>query len=184
VENTTGQPFLVSEQRADMNNKAFTLVEILIVVVILGILAAIVIPAMASCTGYAKDSALAQDLTMFKRMVLVYKAQHLETSPGYPDGDKTQTPTEEAMLAQVTSASNISGQTALVNSAEYKYGPYMEKLPQNPFNGLRTVYVLGNSEDFPASADDSYGWAYKPATQEVRPYNSGTDQTGKRYYDY
>jgi general secretion pathway protein G len=80
-----------------MKRTAFTLVEILIVVVILGVLAAVVIPTFASCTNAAKDSCLAQDLGMLKRMVLVYKAQHLETAPGYPDGVRTQPPTEAAL---------------------------------------------------------------------------------------
>jgi len=167
-----------------MNRKAFTLAEILIVVVILGILAAVVIPTFASCTTAAKDSALAQDLMMLKRMVLVYKAQHLEIAPGYPNGDTTQAPTEQAFLDQVTMASNSSGATAVVGTVGFNYGPYMQKIPQNPFNSLRTVQVLADGEDFPADADGSHGWVYKPATQEVRPDNIGTDQAGKRYYDY
>jgi general secretion pathway protein G len=167
-----------------MNRKAFTLVEILIVVVILGILAAVVIPTFASCTTAAKDSALAQELTMLKRMVLVYKAQHLETPPGYPNGDTSQAPTEAAFLDQVTTASNSSGATAAVGTAGFKYGPYMEKVPANPFNELRTMQILGDAEDFPAEADNNNGWIYKPSTQEVRPGNSGADQAGKRYYDY
>jgi general secretion pathway protein G len=163
-----------------MKRTAFTLVEILIVVVILGILAAVVIPTFASCTAAAKDSALAQDLTMIKRMILVYKAQHLETAPGYPDGDRSQPPTEAAFEAQTMMASDAQGVTAAVG----KYGPYMEKIPMNPFNNLRTVQVLADNEDFPAEADDSHGWVCKPATQEVRPDNTGSDDTGKRYYDY
>lgn len=167
-----------------MKRQAFTLVEILIVVVILGILAAVVIPTFASCTSAAKDSALAQDLTMLKRMVLVYKAQHLEVSPGYPNGDTSQAPTEAAFFAQVTMASDGDGATAAPGTAGFRYGPYMEKVPENPFNSLRTVQILGDAEDFPADADGSHGWIYKPFTQELRPDNTGTDQSGKRYYDY
>ncbi len=167
-----------------MKRTAFTLVEILIVVVILGILAVVVIPTFASCTAAAKDSALAQDLGMIKRMVLVYKAQHLETSPGYPDGDKSQAPTEEVFLAQVTTATDGNGATAAIGTPGYKYGPYMERIPENPFNRLRTVHILGDAEDFPAAADNSYGWVYKPATQAVRPDNTGAAETGKLYYTY
>jgi len=42
--------------------RAFTLMEILIVVVLLGVLAAVVIPTVAHSTTSAKDSALAADL--------------------------------------------------------------------------------------------------------------------------
>lgn len=167
-----------------MKRSAFTLVEILIVVVILGILAVVVIPTFASCTSAARDSCLAQDLAMIKRMVLVYKAQHMETAPGYPSGDKTAAPTEDAFMAQVTLASDASGATAAKGTAGYKYGPYMERVPENPYNKLRTIRLLGDAEEFPAAADDSYGWIYKPATQEVRPFNSGHDEGGTPYYNY
>ncbi|HSV27270.1 MAG TPA: prepilin-type N-terminal cleavage/methylation domain-containing protein [Sedimentisphaerales bacterium] len=165
-------------------NKAFTLVEVLIVVVILGILAAVVIPALASATTSARDSALAQDLVMLRRMVLVYKAQHLEVAPGYPGGNTNATPTEEVFLAQVTMASDRAGNTAPIGTPGFKYGPYMQRIPENPFNKLRTVRVLGNDEEFPTEADNRYGWIYKPATQEIRAGNTGTDLSGKRYFDY
>jgi prepilin-type N-terminal cleavage/methylation domain-containing protein len=167
-----------------MKRTAFTLIEILIVVAILAILAVVVIPTFASCTAAAKDSALAQDLGMLKRMVLVYKAQHLETSPGYPDGDKSQAPVEDVFTAQVEMASNGNGATAAVGTAGYKYGPYMERIPENPFNHLRTVHILGDAEAFPAEADNNHGWMYKPSTQEFRPDNTGSDETGKLYYNY
>jgi general secretion pathway protein G len=61
--------------------KAFTLVEILIVVVLLGILAAIVIPAFAGGAMSARSSALAQDLRILQRFILIYKSQHMEIAP-------------------------------------------------------------------------------------------------------
>ncbi len=73
--------------------KAFTLVEILIVVVLLGVLAAIVIPAFGSSAMSAKQSALAQDLRILQRYILIYKCHHMEVAPGYPDGDTTAVPT-------------------------------------------------------------------------------------------
>jgi general secretion pathway protein G len=170
-----------------MNRKAFTLVEILLVVVILGVLAAVVIPTFGSCTAAAKDSALAQDLAMIKRMILVYKAQHMEAAPGYPNGDRSQAPTQEAFLAQTTMASDAQGTTAAIGTAGYKYGPYMERIPANPYvdqTVQRSILVLGDSEDFPAEPDNQHGWICKPATQEVRAGNTGSDESGKRYYDY
>jgi prepilin-type N-terminal cleavage/methylation domain-containing protein len=170
-----------------MKRTAFTLVEILIVVVILGILAAVVIPAMAGCVGSAKDSALAQDLSILKRYIVVYKAQHNEVYPGYPNGDKTQTPTEQAFLDQTLLASDQGGATAVKGTAGYSLGPYMEKIPSNPFvndSVQQSIQVLGDGEDFPAVPDNQHGWIYKPATGEMRAGDSINDQTGKRHYDY
>ena len=65
-----------------MNNKAFTLVEILIVVIILGILAAIVIPQFTQASGEAKLSSLASDLQMVRSQMQLYYLQHNDTYPG------------------------------------------------------------------------------------------------------
>jgi len=163
---------------------AFTLIEILVVVVLLGILALIVIPAIASSTISAKDSALATDLNLLRRLILVYKSQHLEVGPGYPDGDTTQAPTEQTFVDQVTMASNNSGETAAPGTAGFNRGPYVMRVPSNPFNNLNSIQMLGDSEEFPAEADNSHGWMYKAATSEIRADNTGADQSGKQYCDY
>ncbi len=164
--------------------KAFTLMEILIVVVLLGVLAAIVIPAVANSTTSAKGSALAADLQLLRRVILVYKAQHLEVGPGYPDGDTTQAPIEQAFIDQATMASNANGQTAPAGTAGFNRGPYMSKIPVNPFNGKNTIEMLADGQAFPANADDSHGWIYKAATSEIRADNTGANPNGKLYYDY
>ncbi len=164
--------------------RAFTLVEILIVVVLLGVLAAVVIPTVANSTTSAKGSALAADLQLLRRVILVYKTQHLEVGPGYPDGDTTQAPIEQAFIDQATMASNANGQTAPAGTAGFNRGPYMSKIPVNPFNGKTTVEMLADGQAFPANADDSHGWIYKAATSETRADNTGTNLNGKLYYDY
>jgi prepilin-type N-terminal cleavage/methylation domain-containing protein len=164
--------------------RAFTLVEILVVVVLLGILAIVVLPLVAGSSISAKESALAHDLNMLRRFVLIYKTQHLEVGPGYPDGDTTQAPTEQAFIDQMTMASNPAGQTAAIGTAGFERGPYMMKIPVNPLNHLSSVQMLGDGDSFPVSADNSHGWIYKAATSEVRSDSMGTNDAGKPYYDY
>ena len=168
-----------------MNNaRAFTLVEILIVVVLLGIVAVVVLPLVAGSAISAKESALAHNLQMLRRCVLIYTSQHLEAEPGYPNGDTTEAPTEQVFVEQITLSSNSNGQTAAVGTPGFNRGPYLAKLPANPLNGLSTVHVLGDAENFPASGDGNHGWIYKPSTAEVRADNTGANDSGKRYYDY
>jgi len=164
--------------------RAFTLVEVLAVTVLLGILAAIVIPSVASSSTSAKGSALAVDLKLLRRFVLVYKGQHLEVAPGYPNGNTSETPTEDAFVAQATLSSNAQGQTQPVGTSGFNRGPYMSRIPVNPFNEKSTFQMLSDDEDFPADADDTVGWIYKAATSEIRAGNSGSDSNGKRYCDY
>ena len=155
--------------------RAFTLVEILVVVVLLGILAAVVIATVGNSTTSAKASALATDLQLLRNFTLVYEAQHLEVAPG---------PTEQAFIEQATMSSNASGQTDAVGTPGFERGPYMQKIPVNPFNNLTTIQMVADGDAFPASADDSHGWICKAATAEIRADTSGTDNNGKRYYDY
>jgi prepilin-type N-terminal cleavage/methylation domain-containing protein len=166
------------------NAKAFTLVEILIVVVLLGVLAAIVIPAVANCGTSARESTLAANLNLLRRFVLVYTAQHLEVAPGYLNGDTGAAPTDAAFRSQALLSSNAQGQTADRGTAGFNCGPYLSKIPANPFNGLDTIEMLSAGEDFPASADDAAGWICQPQTGEIRPNNGGSDLHGKPYYEY
>jgi general secretion pathway protein G len=162
--------------------RAFTLVEILIVVVVLGILAATVITMASSSTLSAKESAVATDLQLLRNFILIYKAQHLEVSPGYPNGSTSVTPTSDAFVAQATTASNSSGVTAAVGTSGYERGPYMQMIPVNPLNNSRSVMVVAGTA-FP-NADNSTGWVYLPELSQIRVNASGTDSTGKSYYDY
>ena len=75
--------------------RGFTLVEILIVVMILGILAAVAIPKFANASQSARESSLKDNLRLLRTQLGVYKSQH-SLYPGYPGGDFTATPTETA----------------------------------------------------------------------------------------
>jgi prepilin-type N-terminal cleavage/methylation domain-containing protein len=164
--------------------RAFTLVEILIVVVLLGVIAGIVIPAIGRSATGARETTLAMNLNLLRRFIPVYTSQHKEVAPGYPDGDTAVAPTEEAFVAQAMSSSNANGQTAARGTAGYRFGPYLSKIPANPFNYREFVLVLADNEEFPADPDDEYGWIYKPATGEIRAGNTGTNVRGVAYYDY
>jgi general secretion pathway protein G len=111
----------------------FTLVEILIVVVILGILAAIVIPQFTNASEEAKESALVSDLQTMRSQIELYKAQHNGVVPGdiTASGDAT---IEQA----ITGLTNVSGVVQTAPGAGV-YGPYMQKIPKNPFNDGRGI---------------------------------------------
>jgi len=164
--------------------RGFTLVEILIVVVLLGVLAGVVLPMVSGSATSAKESAVAHDLNMLRRYVLIYTAQHREIPPGYPDGDRTQTPTEQAFVEQLTMSSNSNGQTAPIGTPGFPRGPYLQRIPVNPVNHKDTIQVLADGVPFPPDGDDSHGWIYKPTMAEVRADCAFSDSSGKRYYDY
>lgn len=164
--------------------RGFTLIEILVVVVLLGVIAGVVLPLIAGGAISARESALASDLQMLRRYVLIYKGQHKEVPPGYPDGDATQAPTAGVFIDQMMLSSNSSGQTAAVGTPGFERGPYLMKMPVNPLNNLDTIEVLAPGDSFPANGDDSHGWIYDPVLAQVRADCSGANDVGKLYYDY
>jgi len=135
----------------------FTLVEILIVVVILGILAAIVIPQFTEASTEAKTNSLMSDLQTFRSQVELYKVQHNDNPP-----------TAAGFVAQMTETSDITGATSgnKIRTATYPYGPYLQQIPANPFNDLNTIETTGTA------GDGGAGWQYDATTGEINADDS------------
>ena len=127
--------------------KGFTLVEILIVVVILGILAAIVIPQFTSASTEAKESALVSDLQAVRSQIELYKIHHNDNLPGTQGVD---------FVTAMTSKTNQDGvvDTSGGTDPTFRFGPYMRVIPINPFNDFATVEIDGTP------GDNSHGWNF------------------------
>lgn len=133
------------------SRSGFTLVEILIVVVILGILAAIVVPQFTEASGEAKESRLLQDLQSVRSQIELYKLQHPNLLPGETTG--------VSFTQAMTGLTNADGTTASAPGAGV-YGPYLQKIPSNPFvdpNAVQSVET-GGSNPGPGGGDN--GWYF------------------------
>ena len=109
------------------NSKGFTLVEILIVVIILGILAAIVIPQFTNASTDAKKNSLTSQLQTIRSQIELYKLQHNELLPDFAG----------KQWLQMTGQTNVSGTTG--SGAGYDFGPYLQQTPVNPLNNNTTM---------------------------------------------
>jgi general secretion pathway protein G len=118
------------------SNKAFTLVEILIVVVILGILAAIVVPQFTNATQDAQTGNLRSQIKSIQNQIELYKAR----TNNYPDLVTT-------------------GWTDMIT------GGYLKAAPKNPFNSQSTV-VAGTFTNGEVAGTAGAGWVYDAATGE------------------
>jgi general secretion pathway protein G len=117
--------------------QGFTLIEIMVVVAILGILAALVVPKIMGRPDEARIVAARQDISAIRQALNLYRLDNQR----YPT-------TEQGLLALVEKPA-----TAPV-PANWKVGGYLERLPQDPWGapyqylnpGLRgeiDVYSLG-----------------------------------------
>ena len=167
-----------------MRKNGFTLVELVLVVTILGILAALVIPTFQNHVTTSREAAAKSNLGTMRSQIELYKMQHAGVPPGYVDDAEAPIPTLEL---QFTATSTVTGQVSpsKVPADPFLYGPYVRKLPQNPFNKKSTIeYVLEATAFSAAVNGTSSGWLYKKETGEFVLNWTGTDSDGVAFYDY
>jgi len=162
----------------------FTLVEILIVVVILGILAAIVIPQFSNASVQARAVTLKDDLRFMRDQNATYKILHDDVASGYDNSDPNGNASEATYVAQMTLYTDAAGNTNANQSAVFKFGPYLAKIPNNPINNKNTILIVQNGAALPNAASDTYGWIYKPQTQTFLSDAAGSDENGANYFSY
>lgn len=130
----------------------FTLIEIMVVIVILGIIATIVIPHYTTASDESRDAAVRSNLKTMRGQLQLYSAEH--------NGDFPALATFED---QLTLVSNVDGETAAIGTDGYPFGPYMKLIPINPFAEARTV----TAGDVETSA-----WYYNEVTGDFRANDS------------
>lgn len=125
----------------------FTLIEILIVMTILGVLAATVVPKFSSAALDSRTSVLRQDLQAVRGQIGLYRHHHNEALPA------AMGETGEDFARRMTTRTDRNGEEGT------EFGPYMQRIPINPFTSTRTVRVGG----MPAGAN-THAWRFDPET--------------------
>ncbi|MCD6394982.1 MAG: prepilin-type N-terminal cleavage/methylation domain-containing protein [Planctomycetes bacterium] len=140
-------------------NGAFTLVEILLVVVILGVLAAIVIPQFSEATSEANLNTLLGNLQTLRSQIELYKVQHYDLLPG-----------QATVGGDVDEADFVA---ALTNDATY--GSYVSKIPENLFiadaANRDAITCVNNAAAAPAG-NEGTGWWFNAANGDFRACDS------------
>lgn len=121
--------------------RAFTLIEILVVVVILGILAAIIVPQVTRATEESAETATYNELQKIRRHLEVFRIRNNGNFPAVVAGDGT--------WGQIIGPDHLGA------------------APVNAWVGGRAsrVIVIGAAPD--AAYQTTHGWIYDPATGAV-----------------
>jgi general secretion pathway protein G len=141
----------------------FTLVELLVVVVILGVLAAVAIPMFSGSTEDSKRSALDQDLAILNKAVELYQVEHGGQYPGKLGAQTSW----DTFVKQMTTRTDKTG------AAGTRYGPYLKTgIPKNPYTGTSTG-TLGK-----AVVGSDVAWRYDAVNGIVTAANDGSKSGG------
>jgi len=125
--------------------RGFTLIEIMVVVVIMGILAALVVPKLMGRADDARITAAKQDISTLMQALKLYKLDN-QRFPSTEQG-------LQALISKPTSGPAANG---------WKNGGYVEKLPKDPWGGQYQYLspgVKGEVDIFSYGADGQPGGA-------------------------
>lgn len=166
----------------------FTLIEMIIVVLLLGILAMVIIPQITVSTGEARLNTLRTNLSTVRGAIELYYHQHNNTYPGAvkTDGSGTATVAADlpaAFIDQLTKYTEVNGEangdrTALTAPI---YGPYLKtaSLPENPYNestGVTCDITVTDVTTRTATPADGTGWKFYVQTGVFIANDSAANQ--------
>ena len=142
----------------------FTLIEIVIAVIVLGLIAAIVVPRLTSASRDSKEESLLSQLQTLRSQIDLYKQQH-----------KGKLPDLLANWNPLTTKTDSDGNPSQAPDA---FGPYIESAPTNPTNTLNTVT---NGDSLLAAATEECGFIYdyNDGTGTGRIWGTGIDKRTK-----
>ncbi|MEV4778994.1 type II secretion system major pseudopilin GspG [Burkholderia sp. LMU1-1-1.1] len=123
--------------------RGFTLIEIMVVVVIMGVLAALVVPKLLSRTGESKVAAAKVDIATVMQALKLYKLDNQR----YPTTEQGL----QALLTKPTSGPAANG---------WKSGGYLEKMPKDPWGApyqFLSPGIKGEVDVYSLGADGAPG---------------------------
>jgi prepilin-type N-terminal cleavage/methylation domain-containing protein len=179
--------------------KGFTLVELLIVVIILAILAAIVIPQFSSATTDTQEAALDSNLGGLRNAIELYKAQHTAyPGAGVSNGNAACTGTKgtataagaQAFMDHLLMYTDSAGNACTVGDSTFKYGPYLRKaLPNDAISNPAKGSAVGDLTVTATGAAivptvTTGGWAYDSKSGQIVMNSTKTDSKSKAYYTH
>lgn len=131
---------------------AFSLVELMIIVGLIGILAAIAVPQFTGASDDARQAQLRSNLRLLRQQIDLYQEQHGQGPHLDEDGRLSLWQFVPRMLNRTDASGALD--------PEGRYGPYLLKWPANPFvEGSGASSIRYGWQDAPPR-DGTFGWYY------------------------
>jgi len=139
----------------------FTLIEILLVVILLGVLASILIAQFRNATHDSKKAALLDQLRAVRAQISLYRMQNGDQNPSLSGSDWTP----------ITTQTTFQGKAV---------GPYFAAPPKNTLNDYSDVAVVNTNQTWgDAVSGASIGFVYN----SLNGYIWATNRTGARVFN-
>jgi general secretion pathway protein G len=153
-------------KRHHQSRRAFSLLELVVVIAILAIVASIAVTRLTSAADGAGDKALASDLSILRKAVDMYQVEHGGSFPS-----------AAAVEQQLTQYTDYNGHPSATKDLTHVFGPYLRTVPPLPFG------VRKGRKGIAAADGPGVGWLYDPGNGKVSPNTlaSETDEDGNRY---
>lgn len=174
-----------------------TRTEYSLVVLMMGTLGIIAVPApnnaqrpesRVSAQQVEREQQLARALEDWRSALQSYREQHA-CFPGYAPGREGGwlhgALSESDFWTQIRGWTDVWGNASPSALSALPHRPCLTNgVPVNPWNGLTSVRLVADGEQFGEHADGATGWVFKPATGELRANCAGAALgTGVRYWD-
>ena len=171
--------------KLNRKRSGFSLVELVIVIVILGIIAAVAIPRITSGSRNAGESALRANIQTMRNAIDWYYAEHGNTFPAAKGDGVNLLDTPEAFTTQLTQYSKADGTVSATPDAAFPFGPYIRgnlpKLTVGTNIGKNTVEMKNQAADLAVNVAGGTGWIYNVATGQIMANADDAANAGGTY---